>query len=48
MDATPVDVVQRHRMRIIAELNYQAELDAEFKEEQDKQKREMERRRGMQ
>lgn len=42
---TPVRTIQRHRLRIIAELNYQAEQEAELKEKQEEAERDARRNR---
>lgn len=40
---TPEEVVQRQRLRIIAVMNYEAELNEEFKAKQEEQERDMRR-----
>lgn len=39
MEATPIEIVQKQRLRIIAEIEYQAELDKELKQKQEDQER---------
>ena len=46
LQKTPMRVIQRHRIRIIAEMNYAGEQAAEFKEKREEQEREI--RRNMQ
>ena len=46
MQATPIEVVQKQRIRIVATMNYEAELEKERKEKQaelDRKREEMER-----
>lgn len=46
MEATPIEVVQRQRLRIIAVMNYEGEQAEEMKRKQDEQQRELDRQKA--
>lgn len=44
MQATPIEIVQKQRIRIIAVLMYEAERQAEIEEQQKEQQRKLDQR----